>query len=113
MSTRSFLLHRDWCALWLALLLLALPVLPALAQAVAPSPPAISVDKPLPPPPTWRMPVIVVPGGEGQPIQLREALVDVQVLGEQAQTRVELRLYNPNPRVLEGELQFPLLDGQV
>jgi tetratricopeptide (TPR) repeat protein len=111
MSACLSLLRRAWPALLLALA--AAFGLPALAQAVAPSPPAISVDRPLPPPPNWRMPVLVVPGGEGQPIQLREATVDVQLLGGQAQTRVELRLYNPNPRVLEGELQFPLLDGQV
>jgi tetratricopeptide (TPR) repeat protein len=30
-----------------------------------------------------------------------------------ALTRVEMRFFNPNRRVLEGELQFPLLDGQA
>ncbi len=81
--------------------------LAALAQT---APPTISIS---PPPPNWRPISLGSNFAQGQPIQLREAQVQVQVLGQQAQTRVELRLYNPNPRVLEGELQFPLLDGQV
>jgi Ca-activated chloride channel family protein len=44
---------------------------------------------------------------------LRAASVEVDLFGDQAQTRVELRLFNPNHRVLEGELQFPLQEGQV
>lgn len=86
---------------------LGLAALGALAQT-APPPLAIS-----PPPPTWRPTAITSNFAQGQPIQLREARVLVQLMDDQAQTRVELRLYNPNPRVLEGELQFPLLDGQV
>ena len=46
------------------------------------------------------------------PIELRHVDVRTQVLGLAATTRVELEFHNPNPRVLEGELQFPLLDGQ-
>ncbi|MBC5766808.1 VIT domain-containing protein [Ramlibacter albus] len=68
-----------------------------------------------PPPlprPQWRPPVIVVPQA-AQPVQLRAVTIDTDVLGNQAQSRIELRLFNPNPRVLEGELQFPLLEGQV
>lgn len=65
------------------------------------------------PPPDWRPPAISVNHNMGQPIQLRAALVEVDVFGDQARTRVELRLFNPNPRVLEGELQFPLQEGQV
>ncbi|MFS2033879.1 VIT domain-containing protein [Polaromonas sp. CT11-55] len=65
------------------------------------------------PPPDWRPPAIAVSHNAGQPIQLRAASVEVDVFGDQARTRVELRLFNPNPRVLEGELQFPLQEGQV
>lgn len=65
------------------------------------------------PPPDWRPPVIAVNHNAGQPIQLRAALVEVDVFGDQARTSVELRLFNPNHRVLEGELQFPLQEGQV
>lgn len=64
------------------------------------------------PPPDWRPPVIAV-NHAGQPIQLRAASIEVDIFGDQARTSVELRLFNPNPRVLEGELQFPLQEGQV
>ncbi|OOG36768.1 hypothetical protein B0B52_19460 [Polaromonas sp. A23] len=65
------------------------------------------------PPPDWRPPTVVLNTQPGQPIQLREAGIEVDLFGDQAQTRIELRLFNPNNRVLEGELQFPLLDGQT
>lgn len=64
------------------------------------------------PPPDWRPPVIAV-NHAGQPIQLRAVSIEVDLFGDQARTSVELRLFNPNPRVLEGELQFPLQEGQV
>lgn len=87
-----------------------------LAAALCLSLPALALS-PIPPtggiPPQWRPVTLGSSFSQGQPIQLREALVDVHVFGDQAQTRMELRLFNPNHRVLEGELQFPLLDGQV
>ena len=46
------------------------------------------------------------------PIQLRRVDVHTEIVGLAATTRVELEFHNPNPRVLEGELQFPLLEGQ-
>jgi len=46
------------------------------------------------------------------PIQLRHVDVHTEIVGLAATTRVELEFHNPNPRVLEGELQFPLLEGQ-
>jgi Ca-activated chloride channel homolog len=65
-------------------------------------------------PPHWRPPVIVVPPlQQGLPIQLRAVTVRTWVAGDQARSEVEMRLFNPNSRVLEGELQFPLLEGQV
>jgi len=66
-----------------------------------------------PPPAEWQPPQVTTNFPQGQPIQLRQVTVRSTVVGEQAQTEVELRLYNPNPRQLEGELQFPLLEGQV
>ena len=33
-------------------------------------------------------------------------------MGSRAITTVEMTFFNPNRRMLEGELQFPLLDGQ-
>jgi Ca-activated chloride channel family protein len=48
-----------------------------------------------------------------QPVRLSKAEVRVQVSGGLAVTRVHLSLHNPNRRDLEGELQFPLRDGQT
>ncbi|MDR3158874.1 MAG: DUF2135 domain-containing protein [Zoogloeaceae bacterium] len=53
-----------------------------------------------------------VPGAE-KPIELRELVIESEIFGVFAQTTVEMRFYNPNARVLEGELQFPLADGQT
>ena len=60
-----------------------------------------------------RPPVFLVPLQSGdQPIELRKVRVDTEISGGIAQTTVEMEFYNPNRRVLEGELQFPLLAGQ-
>lgn len=55
--------------------------------------------------------VQVAPGA--QAIRLVHAGVDVFVDGSLAHTVVDLTLANPNQRVLEGELQFPLHAGQT
>jgi len=55
--------------------------------------------------------VQVAPGQ--QPIRLAHAGVDVFVDGSLAHTVIDLTLANPNGRVLEGELQFPLHAGQT
>ncbi|MDD4927768.1 MAG: VIT domain-containing protein [Gallionella sp.] len=47
------------------------------------------------------------------PIQLQKVEVKAEVLGSIAHTRIEMVFFNPNMRMLEGELQFPLLDGQT
>jgi hypothetical protein len=69
------------------------------------SPPLLIGD----PPPAVRF---VVPPG-GQPIELQQYRQEVQVVGRSVQTRLTLQLHNPNPRVLEGELQLPLAPGQT
>lgn len=48
-----------------------------------------------------------------QPIQLQKVAVQTEVVGSFSHTRVEMVFYNPNASQLEGELQFPLLDGQA
>jgi len=48
-----------------------------------------------------------------QPVVLRSVAVHTEIEGSLALTSVELRFFNPNRRQLEGELQFPLLDGQA
>ncbi|WP_244904249.1 VIT domain-containing protein [Pseudoxanthomonas wuyuanensis] len=56
-------------------------------------------------------PLLEVHDGES-PVTLRTADVDATVFGSLAQTTVELVFYNPNNRPLEGQLNFPLRDGQ-
>jgi Ca-activated chloride channel homolog len=58
-------------------------------------------------------PQIIVRNGANQPIQLRAVKIDAEITGTIAQITTELRFYNPNQRVLEGELQFPLADAQT
>ncbi len=56
--------------------------------------------------------LVQVEAGE-QPIRLAHAGVDVYVEGSLVHTVVDLTLSNPNARVLEGELRFPLHAGQT
>lgn len=48
-----------------------------------------------------------------QPIRLTSAVVKAEIAGTLATTRIELSFLNPNRRQLEGDLQFPLNDGQT
>lgn len=47
-----------------------------------------------------------------QPIQLQGLAINTDISGSMALTRVRMVFFNPNKRALEGELQFPLLEGQ-
>lgn len=58
------------------------------------------------------MPIVRVPDAR-IPLELARVAIDSQVAGRVAQTRMEFEVYNPNPQALEGELQFPLLEGQT
>ena len=70
----------------------------ALAQGTVPSP---------------RPPVLIrLSDPSAVPIRLSGVAVDASVVGRLARTRIDLTFRNPNGRVLEGELQFPLLEGQ-
>src|SRR6185369_5245630 len=57
-------------------------------------------------------PLVRVAAGE-QPIRLSSADVHADVRRSFARTLVEFAFTNPNARVLEGELQFPLRPGQT
>lgn len=57
-------------------------------------------------------PVLLRVAEATQPVRLARVTVDVLVAGRLAKTTVEMTFRNPNARQLEGELQFPLLDGQ-
>jgi len=61
----------------------------------------------MPPPPR-----LVISGQVESPVRLEAVAIDGEIHGSLAVTRIELSFHNPNSRVLEGELQFPLLDGQ-
>ncbi|MFC4160773.1 DUF2135 domain-containing protein [Chitinimonas lacunae] len=81
-----------------------LPLLAALltgAPAFAKSPPVlplIAIDTQLAP--------------QEQPVRVDSLTIAVQAVGSQVETVIDLTLFNPNSRPLEGNLQFPLLPGQ-
>jgi hypothetical protein len=50
--------------------------------------------------------------GKYKPIRLNRLDISVNISGPIAQTTYEMIFYNPNKRILEGELKLPLLDGQ-
>lgn len=87
----------------LALLSLTTAATLAFSQAKPP------VRPPLPP--DVVQPRFVVPDAS-QPLRLQRVDVQTVVAGSQAQTRLELVVHNPNARVLEATLEFPLADGQ-
>ena len=59
-----------------------------------------------------RLPFVAAPGGE-QPVVLEGLDISVVVTGMLAETTQTLTFRNPNRRVLEGSLTFPLPDGAV
>jgi Ca-activated chloride channel family protein len=91
------------CATWLAL---------GIGLLLTTGSPATPIPRRPPPPPDWQPPRLVLPETAEQPVRLARVHIDTEVQGGQALTRVEMHFFNPNRRVLEGELQFPLLDGQ-
>lgn len=58
------------------------------------------------------LPYVEVPSGE-QAIALSHFEVEAVLRGLFAETTCTMRFHNPNPRVLEGQLVFPLPDGAV
>ncbi len=65
-----------------------------------------------PPAERWVRPQLVVASGADTPVRLQQITIKSEVSGRLAVTEIALQFYNPNSRILEGELQFPLLDGQ-
>ena len=66
---------------------------------------------PLAPTPNNVRPLLQV-ANASQPVRLSDVKVDGRIVGQVVSTTVEMTFHNPNARVLEGELQFPLLAGQ-
>ncbi len=60
-------------------------------------------------------PAIYIPseGGRKTPAQIQALKIDVQVVGALATTTWDMTIYNPQHRLLEGELVFPLGEGQT
>ena len=71
------------------------------AQNIIPRPP---IPIPPLPPITVKIPVV----DNTLPVQVASADIVVDIDGVLTETNVTLKLYNPNDRVLEGELLFPL-----
>jgi Ca-activated chloride channel family protein len=88
--------------------LLALAGAASLGQASKPAPPLLVA------------PTIAVPTAPrfivqqaATPVELKLYRQEVSIVGQAVMTRLTLQFHNPNARVLEGELQFPLQDGQT
>jgi hypothetical protein len=57
-------------------------------------------------------PVLVAVAAGARPVALEAAAVRIDIGAGQAQTTLRMTFANPNSRVLEGNLQFPLRPGQ-
>ncbi len=68
--------------------------------------------RPVSPLPVSRLFRLEVPGAE-QPVALSALSIITEIRGGFAETTLDMLFTNPNPRTLEGELQFPLLPGQT
>lgn len=64
------------------------------------------------PEPALTAPPLIRSEGAEVPVGLREAAVRIEVDGSLARTTLDLVLFNPNDRILEGTLEFPLQPGQ-
>lgn len=62
-----------------------------------------------------RFPAILLPQADGtqKPLRMDKLSIDIKVVGTLAVTTLEMRFYNDLDRILEGELNFPLGDGQT
>jgi tetratricopeptide (TPR) repeat protein len=67
--------------------------------------------RPRPEPALIAPPLIQSPDAE-TPVRLRDAAVRIEVDASLARTTLDLVLFNPNDRQLEGTLEFPLQPGQ-
>jgi len=92
-------------------LLIAIPFTVGDVSAQPPSrPPRIAVDTTVAPP--LPLPPRLEVRGAERPVALRDLAIRSEIVDGVARTEVEMVFANPNARVLEGELHFPLLAGQ-
>eukprot|EP01034_Spumella_vulgaris_P023749 gene23749-30006_t len=59
----------------------------------------------------WTGPRLLSPQAR-QPIQIARVSVQTEIVGQAARSQIEVVFKNPNAQVLEGELVFPLAEGQ-
>lgn len=83
-----------------------------LASALASASWGTQAQTPTPPPPL-QLVLREAPPDASLPVSLMQLEVQAEVIGSVARTQVELVFFNPNRRTLEGELKFPLLEGQA
>lgn len=57
-------------------------------------------------------PIQVITAKNEVAIQLKSVKTQVEIINGLAETTLEMQLYNPNNRSLEGNLEFPLQEGQ-
>ena len=71
-------------------------------------PPHIIGPRPLPPPV-----LMVRRNNRSVPLELRAVKINATIVGHLAQTEMTMSFYNPNSRVMEGDLYFPLPQGST
>jgi len=77
----------------------------AIASAQTPVQPVAPGDRSI-------APRLIIAGPVDAPVRLQAVRITAEITGGFAQTEIELVFTNPNRRVLEGELQFPLVGAQ-
>jgi Ca-activated chloride channel family protein len=55
--------------------------------------------------------IVVAKEEKAEPLKLSAVKIDITVLGYMAETKMTMTFYNPNSRVLAGDLYFPLPEG--
>lgn len=60
----------------------------------------------------WQLQTMAQESAE-KPVELHEVTVSTEITGTLALTTTEMLFYNPNARVMEKALEFPLLEGQT
>src|SRR4051812_30542763 len=96
--------------------LLLLSLVPALAGSLVHAQTKGGPPRFLPPRPHRPFPPIIwidPTQGKLKPMEVQSVDADIKVRGHLATTTLEMTFYNPNTRVLEGELVFPLGEGQT
>lgn len=60
-----------------------------------------------------QVPLMIVEKSGEEPVRLADLAMHVRVFGHLAETTMTMKFYNPNSRVLEGELEFPMPEGAI